>query len=63
MFRPLQRSTARYSISYIGTMEKRYESLQTYDTNILYIRQNLINTNNINSTNITETSNLHRAIY
>ena len=37
---------------------RRYESLQTYDTNILYISQNFINTNNIYSTNITKTRNL-----
>ena len=37
----------------IGKIERRYESLQTYDRNIFYIWQNLINTNNIYSTNIT----------
>ena len=50
MFRPLQ--GVDNSIS-IGRIERRYKSLQTYDTNILYIWQNLINTNNIYSTNIT----------
>ena len=50
MFRPLQGVDSSISI---GRIERRYESLQTYDTNILYIWQNLINTNNIYSTNIT----------
>ena len=53
-------STAPYSI---GRIERRYESLKTYDTNISYIRQNLINTNNIYSTNIAKTLNLSWAIY
>ena len=37
---------------------RRDESLQTYDTNILYISQNLINTNNIYGTNITKARNI-----
>ena len=53
-------STAPYSI---GRIERRYEGLKTYDTKILYIIQNLINTNNIYRTNITKTMNLPRAIY
>ena len=60
MFRPLQR--VENSIS-IARIEKRYERLQTYDINILYIWQNLINTDNIYRTNITKTRNLPRAIY
>ena len=55
MFQPLQGVDSSISI---GRIERIYESLKTYDTNILYIRQNLINTNNIYSTNITETRNL-----
>ena len=57
MFRPLQGVDSSISI---GRVEKRYESLQTYDTNIFYILQNLINTNNIFSTNKTKTRNLLR---
>ena len=34
MFRPLQGVDSSISI---GRIERRYESLQTYDTNILYI--------------------------
>ena len=34
MFRPLQRVDSSISI---GRIERRYRSLQTYDTNILYI--------------------------
>ena len=52
--------TAPYSI---GRIERRYESLQTYDTTILYILQNLINTDDIYSTNLTKTRNLPRAMY
>ena len=55
MFRPLQGVDSSISI---GRIERIYESLKTYDTNILYIWQNLINTNNIYSTNITKTRNL-----
>ena len=57
MFRPLQRVDSSISI---GRIERIYESFKTYDTNILYIWQNLINTNNISSTNITKTRNLSR---
>ena len=57
MFHPLQEIDSSISI---GRIEKRYESLQTYDTNILYILQNLIDTNNIYSTNIIKTRNLSR---
>ena len=55
MFHPLRGVDSSISI---GRIERRYESLQTYDTNILYIGQNLINENIIYSTNITETRNL-----
>ena len=44
----------------IGRIERRYESLQIYDTKILYIWQNLINKNNIYGTNITKMRNLPR---
>ena len=44
MFRPLQGVDSSISI---GRIERRYESLQTYNTSILYIWQNLIDTNNI----------------
>ena len=57
MFRPLQGVDSSISV---GRIERRYESLQTYDTIILYVRQNLTNTNNIYSTNITKTRNLPR---
>ena len=57
MFRPLQGVDSSISIARI---ERRYESLQTYYTNVLYIWQNLINTNNIYGTNITKTRNLPR---
>ena len=57
MFRPSQGVDGSISI---GRIERIYESLKTYDTNILYIRQNLIDTNNIYSTNITKTRNLPR---
>ena len=57
MFRPLQGVDSSISI---GRIERICESLKTYDTNILYIWQNLINTNNIYSTNITKTRNLPR---
>ena len=60
MFGPLQGVDSSISI---GKIERRYESLQTCD--IFYIGQNLINTNNIYSTKITnyKTRNLPRAIY
>ena len=57
MFLPIQGVNSSISI---GRIEKRDESLQTYDTNILYISQNLINTNNIYSANVTKTRNLLR---
>ena len=57
MFRPLQGVDSSISI---GRIERIYESLKTYDTNILYTLQNLINTNNIYGTNITKTRNLPR---
>ena len=57
MFRPLQGVDSSISI---GRIERVYESLKTYDTNILHILQNLINTNNIYSTNIIKTRNLPR---
>ena len=57
MFQPLQGVDSSISI---GRIERIYESLKTYDTNILYIWQNLINKNNIYSTNVTKTRNLPR---
>ena len=55
MFHPLQGVNSSISI---GKIERRYQSIQTYNANILYIWQNLINTNNIYSMNITKTRNL-----
>ena len=57
MSRPLQGVDSSISI---GRIERIYESLKTFDRNILYIGQNLINTNNIYSANITKTRNLPR---
>ena len=57
MFRPLQGVDSSISI---GRIERMHESLKTYDTNILYVSENLINANNIYSTNITKTRNLPR---
>ena len=50
MFRPLHCVDSSIST---GRIERRYESLKTYDTNILHTLQNLISTNNIYNTNIT----------
>ena len=44
MFRPLQGVDSSISI---GRIKRIYESLKTYDTNILYIWQNLIASNRI----------------
>ena len=60
MFLPLQGVDSSISI---GRIERIYESLETYDTNILYIWQNLINTNNIYSTNITKNKESSSGFY